>query len=61
MSNKERQMKDFTYHGKIYSLEAYACRWLMDMGLKETRWILDTAWFLDHYNGTVTYHDWIRK
>ncbi len=56
----DREVKDFTYIDNGFNLHAHACRWLRDMGLKETRWILDREWFLNHYNGTVTYYDWIK-
>jgi len=53
-------MKDFIYtENNKYNLHAYACRWLSDVGLKETRWILDSGWFITFYKKRITYDLWI--
>jgi len=51
-------MKDFTYIDNEFNLHACACEWLRDMGLRETRWILDTEWF-SIYNCRITFNEWI--
>ena len=52
-------MKDFTYNNST-NLDASNCIWLKQMGLKETRWILDSEWFLtQHHLGNPTFKKWI--
>ena len=54
-------MKDFTYEeNHLSGLHVDACEWLKDMGLKETRWILDSEWLLSFINN-ITYEKWIRE
>lgn len=50
-------MKKFTYYknDKI-NLQLNDSRWLNDIGLIETRWILDVNWLIDHF----TYPKWIK-
>lgn len=50
-------MKEFTYIGE-YSLLPDACEWLTNMGLHETRWILDADWIIFSYE--ITYHQWMK-
>lgn len=53
-------MKDFTYICNGFNLNAYDCIWLKDMGLKETRWILDREWFFVFYsNKQLTFNEWV--
>ncbi len=54
-------MKDFIYLEDETNLHAYACRWLHDMGLKETRWILDSEWFIAFYKNRITFNKWINE
>ncbi len=54
-------MKDFIYTEDESNLHACACRWLRDMGLKETRWILDADWFIVYYKNRITFHKWINE
>ena len=55
------RMKDFIYTEDETNLHAYACRWLDDMGLKETRWILDSEWFIAFYKNRITFNKWINE
>jgi len=55
-------MKDFTYIDNEFNLQACACEWLRDMGLKETRWILDREWFFVYYsNKQITFDKWVNE
>ena len=55
-------MKDFTYINNGFNLTAYDCVWLKDMGLLETRWILDREWFFVFYpNRQLTFDEWVGK
>ncbi len=60
-------MNEFTY--VIYddydkfsfdSLCVSDCNWLDRMGLNETRWILDRAWFLYH-DKQLTFEEWFKE
>ncbi len=53
-------MKDFTYIDIDceFNLHVHDCEWLRDMGLKETRWILDSEWILSFIDN-ITYEQWI--
>ena len=53
-------VRDFIYNRNNYDLYPSACLWLRQMGLKETRWFLDTEWLLSSYNN-VTYKEWISE
>ena len=53
-------MKDFIYIDNGFNLHASACEWLRDMGLKETRWILDREWFIA-YDVNITYSEWTKE
>ena len=52
-------MKDFKYTNE-YGLRAANCMWLKIMGLKETRWILDTEWFLTQRETEMTFKEWVK-
>lgn len=53
-------MKDFTFYKNDRELLLLSARrWLHKMGLKETRWFLDTTWF-DNGN-EITFNRWIYK
>ncbi len=58
-------MKNFTYVGNDkFNLRGLACEWLKDMGLRETRWILDREWFLAYYshdNKQITFEEWVKE
>ena len=49
-------MKDFTYDKSGLQIDACSC--LEDLGLRETRWILDATWFLNNSNHP-TFKEWI--
>lgn len=49
-------MKDFIYV-ENYSLHYAAAAWLTDIGLHETRWMLDASWISRSY--LMTYSEWI--
>ncbi len=54
-------MKDFTYYkdNKI-SLQLSDCKWLKKIGLRETRWFLDSVWLISDNKGIkVTFNNWI--
>ena len=51
-------VRDFVYNRNNYDLYPSACLWLRQMGLKETRWFLDTEWLLSSYN-SMSYKEWI--
>jgi len=50
-------MRDFIYDGDV-GLEIDACSCLEDLGLRETRWILDATWFLSK-RSNPTFKEWI--
>ena len=50
-------MKNFTYDEKD-GLEIDACSCLKELGLRETRWILDATWFLSN-RSNPTFKKWI--
>lgn len=53
-------MKDFAYYeSSLHSLHHDACDWLTNMGLRETRWILDADWI--SYSYDITYCKWISE
>lgn len=54
-------MKYFTRNENISGLRAADCEWLSDMGLKETRWILDAEWILFFYGKMMTFNKWIKE
>jgi len=49
-------MKNFTYI-ENYSLHYAAAAWLTNMGLRETRWILDSDWI--SYSYDISYKKWM--
>jgi len=51
-------MKDFTYYEIDHSLDFDACSWLDELGLRETRWILDTDWILTQ-SSSPTFKVWV--
>ncbi len=54
-------MKNFTYiDNDKCNLRGHACEWLRDMGLRETRWILDTEWIFA-YGEQTTFEEWINE
>ena len=53
-------MRDFIYDEKDSDLEYDACFWLEELGLRETRWILDADWFLND-GMTMTFNQWINE
>ena len=52
-------MKDLVYSEHGYGLPSGACIWLREIGLKETRWILDAEWIMKHDN--TTFNKWMRE
>ena len=53
-------MKEFDYSSsKKTSLSPDPSYWLVDMGLRETRWILDTRWIIRTCE--VTYNEWLEN
>ena len=58
-------MKDFTYYynnggDDKRSLLMSDCGWLRNMGLRETRWILDREW-LGAQHKNITFKKWIER
>lgn len=51
-------MKDFTYIDNGSNLHAIDCEWLRNVGLRETRWILDREWFIVFYD--KPFSEWIK-
>jgi len=52
-------MKKFTHiESGLHSLHHDDCVWLTNMGLRETRWILDVDWI--SYSYDITYKQWMR-
>ena len=51
-------MNKFTYGENQYSLHYSACDWLTVMGLRETRWILDSDWII--FSCHLTYKQWMK-
>ena len=51
-------MKKFIYDESGLQIDACSC--LEDLGLRETRWILDATWFLN--DGMImTFNQWINE
>lgn len=49
-------MKDFIYYSKDkWDLHISDSIWLIDMGLRETHWILDARWFINR----STFNEWM--
>ena len=57
----ENEMKDFTYYADKTSLHIDGCNWLEDMGLRETRWILDAEWLSNVSVINPPYNIWIYR
>ena len=51
-------MKDFILLDD-YNLHHDAASWLVNMGLRETRWMLDAIWISFSYD--MTYKKWINE
>lgn len=54
-------MKNFTYYDDDKrGLLIFDCDWLTKTGLRETRWILDSKWFLANWKN-LTFKEWIEE
>jgi len=58
-------MKDFYYYNdnNKSGLCVTDSVWLTDLGLRETKWILDATWILtaNHRVNPVSFKEWIRE
>ena len=52
-------MRDFIYTDGEHNLNINSSRWLNRVGLRETRWILDTEWLCN--GNDFVFSDWINE
>jgi len=58
LANYNHQCVNFFYYRHKQNLHLSNHKWLKEMGLKETLWIIDGQWFLILSNGPI-FKEWI--